>query len=292
MNMTRVLTLALALLPTFSAQSAVGRQEQRFPAYTLVQRIVFVDAKGDATTLGEMTLYASSGGDWRRVWSYDQGPSLDTIFLLGKGVFYTDQRGHRLLLIGAERTGYPGHLTAERLQSDPKFVRTEYVSGFLTYVKREEIDGYTYEHYYAPELGPFPIKTVLSHDGYKKIDEPVSIVFGEPETAHLRNAEYALDEQRQTFDKDLADRLVVKPEPQLPQNGAGLAGEKVTVQVYVDEAGYVLRAAMVSGHPLLEGAAIRAAFGARFTPKNVAGGPVKSMGLITCEFPAARTSSH
>jgi protein TonB len=56
------------------------------------------------------------------------------------------------------------------------------------------------------------------------------------------------------------------------------------VQIIVDEEGYVISARAVSGHPLLQQAAVFAARQARFTPTLLEGRPVKVSGVITYNF--------
>ena len=58
----------------------------------------------------------------------------------------------------------------------------------------------------------------------------------------------------------------------------------VVVEVTVDEAGNVISARAVSGHPLLKDAAVAAARGWRFTPTQLSGTPVKVIGTITFNF--------
>lgn len=67
---------------------------------------------------------------------------------------------------------------------------------------------------------------------------------------------------------------------------AAHAGGTVTVQVLVDEEGKVVTAHAVSGHPLLQAAAVQAARQARFTPTKLSGQPVKVTGVIIYNFQA------
>jgi TonB family protein len=59
---------------------------------------------------------------------------------------------------------------------------------------------------------------------------------------------------------------------------------KVLVQVVVDEAGCVINAQAVSGHPLLRAASVQAAYGACFSPSTLSGKPVSFKGVITYNF--------
>lgn len=58
----------------------------------------------------------------------------------------------------------------------------------------------------------------------------------------------------------------------------------VTVQVTIDENGSVISARAVSGPPLLQAAAVQAAYGARFSPTKLSGQPVKVTGVVTYNF--------
>ncbi len=83
----------------------------------------------------------------------------------------------------------------------------------------------------------------------------------------------------------LDGKAVSKPAPPYPQLAkASRAQGMVTVQVLVDEQGNVASAKAVSGHPLLQQAAVQAARNARFTPTLLSGQPVKVTGVITYNF--------
>jgi TonB family protein len=177
------------------------------------------------------------------------------------------------------------------LQADPKFVRTEYVLGQLAYLHRQDI-GFVEETYFVPELGPFPFKRINHHTSFKRVEDPVSLTFGEPERAQFRGVDYPLIEQKPTYDANLSRRLQEKPEPHYPPEAiaAGILGE-VVLQVIIDESGWVMRAAVVSCPPLLAEAAMEAASRARFAPSKWEGSPVTFTGVITYWF-APRPSSN
>jgi TonB family protein len=83
-------------------------------------------------------------------------------------------------------------------------------------------------------------------------------------------------------------KAVSKPQPAYPPVAkAARARGMVTVQVVVDEAGRVVSARAVGGHPLLQQSAVKAARQARFTPTLLSGRPVKVTGVITYNFGAA-----
>jgi protein TonB len=77
------------------------------------------------------------------------------------------------------------------------------------------------------------------------------------------------------------------PKPTYPAVArAARASGTVTVQVTIDENGSVISARAVSGHPLLQAAAVQAARSARFSPTKLSGQPVKVTGVITYNFVA------
>jgi protein TonB len=83
----------------------------------------------------------------------------------------------------------------------------------------------------------------------------------------------------------LNGKAISKPQPAYPMiGGAARVRGTVTVQVVVDEAGRVISARAVGGHPLLQPAAVAAARQARFSPTLLSGQPVKVSGVITYNF--------
>lgn len=58
----------------------------------------------------------------------------------------------------------------------------------------------------------------------------------------------------------------------------------VAVQIIVDENGCVVSAYAVSGHPLLQAAAVQAATKACFSPTRLRGEPVRVSGVVTYNF--------
>src|SRR2546421_2225465 len=83
----------------------------------------------------------------------------------------------------------------------------------------------------------------------------------------------------------LNGKAISKPQPAYPPIAkAARAQGTVTVQILVDESGRVVSATAVSGHPLLQQAAVSAARQARFSPTLLSGQPVKVSGVITYNF--------
>jgi TonB family protein len=77
------------------------------------------------------------------------------------------------------------------------------------------------------------------------------------------------------------------PKPSYPAIAkAAKASGTVTVQVTVDESGKVISAKALGGHPLLQQAAIQAAYQAEFSPTMLSGQPVKMTGVLTYNFAA------
>jgi TonB family protein len=85
----------------------------------------------------------------------------------------------------------------------------------------------------------------------------------------------------------LNGKAISKPAPAYPPLAkTAKASGTVVVQVLVDEAGRVTSAQAVSGHPLLQAAAVAAAKQARFSPTLIGGKPVKVRGVLTYNFVA------
>jgi TonB family protein len=80
-------------------------------------------------------------------------------------------------------------------------------------------------------------------------------------------------------------KVISRPEPAYPPIArAARAQGPVVVRVVADEEGKVVAAQAVSGHPLLQQAALQAARKLRFKPPLVDGKPVKFSGTITYTF--------
>src|SRR5918911_935926 len=83
----------------------------------------------------------------------------------------------------------------------------------------------------------------------------------------------------------LNGKAISLPKPAYPPIAkAARASGTVTVQVTIDESGNVIAARAVSGHPLLQAAAVAAARSAKFSPTKLSGQPVKVTGVITYNF--------
>ena len=83
----------------------------------------------------------------------------------------------------------------------------------------------------------------------------------------------------------LNGKAVSKPAPDYPPIAkAARASGTVAVEILVDESGRVISANAVSGHPLLQQAAVAAARAAIFSPTRLSGQPVKVSGVVTYNF--------
>jgi TonB family protein len=87
---------------------------------------------------------------------------------------------------------------------------------------------------------------------------------------------------REGFEPPKVDSLPTSPTPPIAR--AAHATGTVEVKVIIDLEGKVIAAAAISGHPLLQGAAVSAARYARFTPAKYNGEPVKVVGVIPYTF--------
>jgi TonB family protein len=83
----------------------------------------------------------------------------------------------------------------------------------------------------------------------------------------------------------LNGKAISLPLPEYPAIArAAKASGSVTVQVTIDEEGNVVAARSVSGHPLLQSAAVTAARQAKFSPTRLSGQPVKVNGVLVYNF--------
>jgi TonB family protein len=83
----------------------------------------------------------------------------------------------------------------------------------------------------------------------------------------------------------LNGKAISRPMPAYPPIAKAARAEgTVVVQIIVDESGRVMSASAVSGHPLLQQAAVAAARQATFSPTLLSGRPVKVSGVITYNF--------
>ena len=95
----------------------------------------------------------------------------------------------------------------------------------------------------------------------------------------------AMDPATTVNDGVLNGKAISFPQPAYPPIArSAKASGMVMVQVLVDEEGDVESARAVSGHPLLQSAAVTAARQAKFPPRKRAGKPVKVWGVLHYNF--------
>jgi len=91
----------------------------------------------------------------------------------------------------------------------------------------------------------------------------------------------------------LNGKVISKPVPEYPAIARAARAEgTVTVRVTFDEEGKVISARAAGGHPLLQQAAVKAAYKARFSPVRLSGQPVKVTGVITYTFVLPPVTNH
>jgi protein TonB len=122
--------------------------------------------------------------------------------------------------------------------------------------------------------------------GDKKLTNPAVIEQGEDEPPPPKPTPTPAPKPREPISGGVLDsKAISKPLPAYPLLASiEKVGGTVTVQVIVDESGKVVSARAVDGHPLLQEAAVEAAYRARFSPTFSSGQPVKVSGVLTYSF--------
>ena len=104
-------------------------------------------------------------------------------------------------------------------------------------------------------------------------------------TARYRSANPEGSERKVIRGGELNGRAISLPLPRYPEIArAAKASGSVTVEITIDETGHVVEARAVSGHPLLQAAAVDAARQAVFAPTRLQGEPVKVAGALSYQF--------
>lgn len=103
-----------------------------------------------------------------------------------------------------------------------------------------------------------------------------------------RRIGFAEESSRRTIQGGaLNGKAVSLPPPEYPEIAKRAhASGSVTVEITIDETGNVISAHAVSGHPLLQAAAVSAARDAKFAPTRLEGEPVRVNGVIVYNFTA------
>lgn len=289
-SLKRAFALTASLLvASFTAGPARAQQTGEHTAFTLVSQVTDYDAKGNSYPAYRETRYYSARGDWRYVATYPGGRVLETIYKLNDGVYFPDPVGGRLIKVGDDKSGRPEPRGQTPLRPDTRFVGNDRILGQYVYIMRDEdsAHGYATETYITALLGRVPIKRVTTfQNGFRRVEEPVSLTFEEPAVSDLRGADYKITEEVRLSSRNLDKIFTSKPAPSYPAEAKaqGVSGT-VTLQITVDEGGSVISARAVSAPlPLLDEAALEAVYKARFSPTEVRGTPVKTAGLVTYKF--------
>jgi hypothetical protein len=179
----------VAFVGGIAARSGLNSSRLKHPAYTITWQATDYDADGTATPLYSVTKYVSSSGNWRSVRHYPDGTVEETFAEVGRGTFA--KRGQKLHYLSGASGGRA--VTAEGLLKSPDFLRTETVLGQQAIVVKaagEKSDSpVRAEFYCAPALGGDDIKVVLRRGEKTLMEEPVSLVFGEPDPSLLKASE-------------------------------------------------------------------------------------------------------
>ena len=278
-TLNRMALLLIILLAGVGQLRVVGQTSPPLLGFTLERRVTDKDKAGREFLERTELLYVSSSGNWRYEATYSNGQKVETICLVDKGVFFSDYNRKRFVKIG--NGCRPSATTSERLEADSKFVRTESVLDRLAYLHRRDI-RYIEETYFVPELGPFPFKRISYLDGYTLYEEPVRLLFGEPEPSQLMPLDYSVMEE---IPERVDLKIEEKPDAQYPSSALSLdiSGD-VLLNVTIDESGQVIRATIISNVPPLGPAALEAVHRARFTPVHKNGKPVCATGVVSYSF--------
>lgn len=286
------ITILLFVLAVQISALAAGQQKAGHPAFTFVSRVTVKRPDGKHE-VSESIRYVSSDGSVRAISKNADGSvSSDYLYEAGRGGFYVKSKDKMLVQGYGKPPEASGDSlpTAESLRADSRFVGTEQLLGYTTYIIREMHRGPDVrdrDNYYAPELGWTPLKTVrYSDDVAFVVSEPVSITLGEPETALMKSPEgYEVRPAAPISGGVLNGKAVSKPAPGYPADAKAIgASGTVTVLIVVSEDGTVESAKAAGGHPLLLEAAVEAAKKARFSPTFLSGQAVKVAGVVTYNF--------
>lgn len=91
----------------------------------------------------------------------------------------------------------------------------------------------------------------------------------------------------------LNGKAVALPKPAYPAAARAVGAEgAVNVQITIDEEGNVISASAVSGHPLLQAAAVQAAQQAKFNTTTLSGQAVKVTGVLVYNFVAGQPAMN
>lgn len=188
----------------------------------------------------------------------------------------------------------PAKSNEQKIASRPEFVarvsdsfkQPDKISSTPSPIKEIPRGPVTIGPTYAPPTGPIA-PTGNNPTGDNKESNNVSLVKEAEPPPSIKKKEEPVAEKKITMVSKgvITGQATSLPKPAYPviAKNAHVSGE-VKLQVVVDETGKVISASVLSGHPLLRGAAQQAAMQARFTPTKLSGEPVKVTGIITYNF--------
>jgi TonB family protein len=134
---------------------------------------------------------------------------------------------------------------------------------------------------------PQPRATVTRETRYVLVAEPPAALLGADEATPCEAArsKTAVFYGEPISGGVLNGKALRSPRPLYPDTArsAQVSGE-VIVEITVDECGNVVAAKAVYGHPLLQLAAVQAAYKWRFSPTLLSGQPVKVRGTLSFNF--------
>jgi hypothetical protein len=203
-----VLTVLAVGIGAATRGQLTGRGAQ--PAFTLISRVTHFSPSDTSQQLhGEETRYVFSDGSYRVVFDGEPdtkgvAPHREYFFKYGAGFFEVDFKKKQLVRDARMSQNARGHApaTAEALRSDPQFIRTETLFGMTAYVMRitnEQTGLPTTDLYFAVETGANnPLKEIdYGRNGrVVTIVEPLSIVFGEPNSSLRNGPDYPVVEDK------------------------------------------------------------------------------------------------
>jgi TonB family protein len=115
-----------------------------------------------------------------------------------------------------------------------------------------------------------------------------SVVTVNKEERKRENPEFLYERRREPIKGGVLNgKAISLPAPEYPEIAKqAKASGSVTVEITVDETGHVIEARAVSGHPLLQAAAVSAARQSVFAPTKLSGEPVQVSGALIYNFVA------
>src|SRR6266540_4298792 len=249
---------AVVSLSGIKSNPALYTEMQRINSYVDAFKNLFApkvrkDAIAKLTLVGEKTLQGNPGREYRLTLGDLAGTA---------HVFATKKRFYSIVYLNTKKD--------EAMQE-------QFLSSFMLPEKVEGApEGAASEtaHPKASVAEVQPAKPVANDDADTRKDEPS----GAAMTAEPRV-------RAPISGGVLNGKAISLPAPEYPAIARqAKASGAVAVQVTVDENGAVISAHAVSGHPLLQAAAVVAARQARFSPTLLMGEPVKVTGIIAYNF--------